>query len=56
MNAGMIAPQGTYTYLNGDVFEGAYSGDKRTGIGQMTYADGKYSFVPIMPFLMLWSR
>ncbi|CAD7968182.1 unnamed protein product [Amoebophrya sp. A25] len=32
--------QGKYTYLNGDVFEGSYDSDAKTGLGKMTYASG----------------
>jgi hypothetical protein len=35
-------PNGKHNYLNGDVYEGAWSHDHRNGKGKLTFADGGY--------------
>ena len=39
-----LSSQGVYTYLNGDVFEGVYDANLRTGLGKVTYAAGRTTF------------
>lgn len=35
--------KGVYTYYSGDVFDGHFDDNKKTGLGRVTYKKGGYS-------------